>query len=385
MGWMSPTKRKGKKVKKESFSEAVESSLDAVLGPEVADAGKQTAGKAEGDTAVPVDQGGLGDQLQDETGILSEVEGTHRLVGGGKGDQNEVLSSYHGEKTTILSEMIPQYIDHSLTWKRVQKYLDDKAYEISRVISSSINFSVDLGIIFGSGLSALTERFSQRYEIPTADLDGWFKSPAAEEDERLVLGQLNGKGILIIPHRIHTYEGFNAAETTMPVRILRRLGARLLITTNAAGSISSKAPVGRLMVINDHISFLVDSPLRGLTDSHVSMRGAYNSDLIAQIHTISSHLNIRLGEGVYVALSGPEYETPAMATYLRRLGGDVVGMSTIPEVIMARYLGMKVLGISAVTNDAGSIFDHSDVLDEAEEMSQELDAVLAGLMASIRY
>jgi purine-nucleoside phosphorylase len=385
MGWMSPTKKKGKKKKPESFSEAVESSLDAVLGPEVTDTGKQTAGKAESDTAVPVDQSGLGDELQDEAGVLGEVEGTHRLVGGGKGDESEVLFSYHGEKTTILSEMIPQYIDHSLTWQRVQKYLDDKAYEISAVISSSINFSVDMGIIFGSGLSALTERFSQRFEIPTADLDGWFKSPSADDDERLVLGQLNGKGILIVPHRIHTYEGFNAAETTLPVRVLRKLGARLLITTNAAGSISSRAPVGRMMVINDHISFLVDSPLRGLPDSHVSLLGAYDSDLIAQAHMVSSHLNIRLGEGVYVAMSGPEYETPAMATYLRRLGGDVVGMSTVPEVIMARYLGMKVLAFSAVTNDAGSLFEHADVLEEAEGMSQELDAVLAGLMPSLRY
>jgi len=363
----------------------VESSLDAVFGPEVADAGKQTAGKAEGDTAVPVDQGGLGDELQGVTGVLGEVEGTHRLVGGGESDQGEVLFTYHGEKTTITSESMPQYINHSFTWQRVQKYLDDKAYEISAIISSSINFSLDMGIIFGSGLTALTERFSQRFEIPTNDLAGWPKSPSADEDERLILGQLNGKGILIIPRRIHTYQGFNAAETTLPVRVLRKLGARLLVTTNASGSISSKAPVGRLMLINDHINFMVDSPLRGLPDSHVSMLGAYNSDIISQAHTLSSRLNIRLGEGVYVALSGPEYETPAMATYLRRLGGDAVGMSTVPEVIMARYLGMKVLGISAVTNDAGAIFDHSDVLDEAEELSKDLDAVLAGLMPSLRY
>ncbi len=385
MGWMSPTKKRSKKAKPETFSEAVESSLDAMLGPEVTDAGKQVAGKPEGDPAVPVDQGGLGDQLQGESSVLGEVEGTHRLVGGRKSDESEVLFTYHGEKTTITSESMPQYLAHSHSWQRVQKYLDDKAYEISAIISSSINFSVDMGIIFGSGLTALTERFSQRFEIPTADLDGWLKSPDADEDERLILGQLNGKGILIVPRRIHTYEGFNAAETTLPVRVLKKLGARLLVTTNASGSISSKAPVGRLMLISDHINFMVDSPLRGLPDSHVSMLGAYNADLISQTHTLSSRLNIRLGEGVYVALGGPEYETPAMATYLRRLGGDAVGMSTVPEVIMARYLGMKVLGFSAVTNDAGTIFEHSDVLEEAEELSHDLDAVLAGLMPSLRY
>jgi purine-nucleoside phosphorylase len=214
-----------------------------------------------------------------------------------------------------------------------------------------------LGIILGSGLGSLADAAAAEVVIPYADIR--LPVPTASgHPGRLVLGRLEERPVVMMQGRVHVYEGYSAAEVTLSIRVLAALGVRLLIVTNAAGGITRTFRPGDLMIITDHINFMGTNPLVGPNDDALGPRfpdlsGAYDPDLVALALRAARDEGVPVREGVYLAVSGPSYETPAELTMMARWGADAVGMSTVPEVIAARHAGIRVLGISAITNVAG--------------------------------
>ena len=232
-----------------------------------------------------------------------------------------------------------------------------------------------VGIILGSGLGALAESVERDAEISYADIPHFPVSTAHGHAGRLMLGRLEGKPVAVMQGRAHLYEGCSLGEVTFPVRVLAALGVRTLVVTNAAGGVGRGLRAGDLMVITDHINFFGANPLIGPNDDALGPRfpdmgRAYDPDLVALALVAAREEKIPVRRGVYVGLSGPSYETPAEVAMLRRLGADAVGMSTVPEVIVARHAGLRVVGVSAIANAAGGAepTTHEEVLRAAREM-----------------
>jgi len=232
----------------------------------------------------------------------------------------------------------------------------------------------DLGIILGSGLGALADAAEVDAAVAYAEIPRFPVSTAAGHQGRLVLGRLEGKRVAIMQGRIHLYEGYTAQQVAFPVRVLAALGARTLVVTNAAGGIAREFRPGDLMVITDHINFTGTNPLVGPNDDALGprfpeMSRAYDPALVAAALQAARGEGIPVRQGIYVAVSGPSYETPAELAMMARWGADAVGMSTVPEVIAARHAGVRVVGISAITNAAGGEpATHEAVLRMAAEM-----------------
>jgi purine-nucleoside phosphorylase len=229
-----------------------------------------------------------------------------------------------------------------------------------------------LAIVLGSGLGGFAEELTGAIEIPYRDVPGWPASTAVGHAGKLVFGRINSVNVAVLAGRAHLYEGYSPAMVTFGVRVLGRLGVRTLVLTNAAGGINLALQRGGLVLISDHINLQGVSPLVGPNDDSIGprfpdMSEAYPMRLRQIARTTAAELGIELTEGVYAALLGPSYETPAEIRYLRSIGADLVGMSTVPEVIVANHMGMKVLAISCVTNMAAGILpqkiDHDDVLE----------------------
>ncbi|MDR0530933.1 MAG: purine-nucleoside phosphorylase [Oscillospiraceae bacterium] len=249
-----------------------------------------------------------------------------------------------------------------------------------------------LGIILGSGLGELGERLERAAAVPYGDIPGFRCSGAPGHKGRLLAGELAGRRVLCMQGRLHLYEGYSPAEVTFPVRVLRLLGVRTLIVTNAAGGIHTDFAVGDVMVIRDHINLMGGNPLAGLYlpefgERFFDMGEAYAPALRALAHEAAAGQGLALREGVYCAVMGPSYETPAEIRAFRALGADAVGMSTVPEVIAARGCGMRVLGLSLITNMAagvtGAALSGEEVLETGRRKAREMEALVAGIVGKL--
>jgi xanthosine phosphorylase len=242
-------------------------------------------------------------------------------------------------------------------------------------------FQPRLGIILGSGLGGLADALEDATVIHYRDLPGFPEPGVAGHGGRMVLGTLGGLPVASLQGRRHVYEGGDPGAMRAPVRALRRAGAQALLATNAAGSLRPENPPGSLMALSDHINMLGVSPLTGPNDDEIgprfpSLRDAYDPSLRGVLHQCADKLGIRLPEGVYLAAHGPSFETPAEIRAFRTLGADAVGMSTVPEVILARHCGLQVAAVSAITNLAegmgGEQLSHEQTLRNAEKAAGDL-------------
>jgi purine-nucleoside phosphorylase len=239
---------------------------------------------------------------------------------------------------------------------------------------------VKVAVIAGSGLSAVAERIEgERRPWTHPGID---RPPAPGHKMEIVEGTLGGVPALGFGGRLHFYQGYSMAETTEPVAQAHDWGAEVLFVTNATGSLRAELAAGEIALIRDHINLMGDNPLRG-TSEFVDLSEAYDAGLRRAARATAGGMGLRLPEVVYVGMAGPSFETPAEVRMLRMLGGDVAGMSTIPEVVMARRLGMRVLGLTVVANRAGAPATTEDVLMASEaraaEVADLLEAVAAGL------
>lgn len=262
-----------------------------------------------------------------------------------------------------------------------------QAYDLAaQFIRDSLpNPTGSIGIILGSGLGELGEKLQNRTAIPYKDIPGFAVSGAPGHKGILLSGELVGKRVLCMQGRLHRYEGYDYAQVIFPVRVMRLLGIKTLIVTNAAGGINPEYGVGDIMVMNDHINLMGGNPLAGLYDPafgdrFFDMGTAYTPALRRLAQTCAAQLGIRLREGVYLSVMGPSYETPAEIRAFRMLGADAVGMSTVPEVIAARGCGMEVLGLSLITNMAAGIttaaISGEDVLTVGRAKACDMEALV---------
>jgi purine-nucleoside phosphorylase len=249
-----------------------------------------------------------------------------------------------------------------------------------------------VGVVLGSGLGALADEVEPRVEIPYAQIPGWPVSTAIGHDGVLVLGTISGVPVALMRGRAHLYEGVGADRVVFGVRVLGRLGIGTLIVTNAAGGIDPGFSPGQLVLISDHINLQGTSPLVGPNDDSLGSRfpdlsDAYDAELRLRAHRAAEELGIHLGDGVYAAWLGPQFETPAEIRFMRAVGGDLAGMSTAQEVIAARHMGIRCLGISVVTNMAAGVLpekiDHEAVLEVGERAAGSLTALLRELVPTL--
>ncbi len=246
-----------------------------------------------------------------------------------------------------------------------------------------------IGVVLGSGLGAFADALEDRLETPYAQIPGWPASTAIGHAGKLVTGRIENTPVVVLAGRAHLYEGYTAAQVVFGIRELARRGVRSVVLTNAAGAINLSYRPGDLVLIADHINLLGANPLCGPNDDSLGprfpdMSEAYAADLRALAKAAAREQGIELQEGVYAAMPGPSYETPAEIRFLRIIGADLVGMSTVPETIAANHLGMKVLAISCVTNMAAGILprklDHREVLETGERVRGALAALLKSIV-----
>ncbi len=244
---------------------------------------------------------------------------------------------------------------------------------------------MSVGVILGSGLGSFADTLENRVEMPYSDIPGWPVSTAIGHAGKLVTGRLGALELIVAAGRAHLYEGYTAQQVAYPIRELARRGVTSLVITNAAGGINMSYKPGDLVLISDHINLMGVNPLTGPNDESFGprfpdMSEAYSSAYRAIAKEAGVALSLTLTEGVYAALPGPSYETPAEIRYLRTIGADLVGMSTVPEVIAANHMGIKVLGISCVTNMAAGILPqkltHSEVMETGDRVKDTLAALL---------
>jgi purine-nucleoside phosphorylase len=246
--------------------------------------------------------------------------------------------------------------------------------------------------VLGSGLGAFADEFSNAIRIPYAKIPHFPRSTAIGHAGQLVIGEVEGVIVAGMQGRVHLYEGYSVKDVAFPIRVFARMGVRAVILTNAAGGIQRELTQGQLVVITDHINLQGVNPLSGANDENFGgrfpdMSVPYDNKFREMALAQGRKLGTKLGEGVYAALAGPSYETPAEIRYLRAIGADLVGMSTVPEVIAARHNGLRVLGISCVTNAAAGVLDqpldHKEVLETAERVKGQFIALLRGVIPEI--
>jgi purine-nucleoside phosphorylase len=246
----------------------------------------------------------------------------------------------------------------------------------------------EIGLILGSGLGVLADEIENPVKIPYEEIPNFPVSTVEGHAGQLVFGTLKGANVVAMQGRFHFYEGYDMKKVTFPVRVLKEMGVKTIIVTNAAGGVNESFEPGDLMIISDHINNMGTSPLIGPNDSDLGVRfpdmsQAYSRELRALAKKAASELGIKVQEGVYVGNTGPAYETPAEVRLARVLGGDAVGMSTVPEVIVANHAGMKVLGISCISNMAAGILDQPLSHDEVMETTEKVKANFLNLVKKI--
>jgi purine-nucleoside phosphorylase len=265
------------------------------------------------------------------------------------------------------------------------------------LIRSKTTLQPAVGLVLGSGLGSLAETITDAVRIPYQNIPGWPQSTVHGHTGQLVIGYLEGQPVVAQQGRAHFYEGYTLEQVTFPIRVMHFLGVKTVILTNAAGGLNHNYRVGDLMMLNDHINFVGmtgSNPLMGPNDETIGPRflgmvHTYDKDLRVIAQHVAQEAGITLHEGVYVWLSGPSFETPAEIRMLRTIGGDAVGMSTVPEVLVARHAGMRVLACSGITNEAIDSVDanmetnHEEVLDAGKILVPKLTTILKGVLRSL--
>lgn len=229
-----------------------------------------------------------------------------------------------------------------------------KIQETAEFLKAKMTTHPETAIILGTGLGSLVNEITDKYEIEYKDIPNFPLSTVEGHSGKLIFGKLGNKEIMAMQGRFHYYEGYSMKEVTFPVRVMRELGIKTLFVSNAAGGMNPDFRIGDLMIINDHINMFPEHPLRGKNipygDRFPDMSKAYSPELISMAKEIAAEKGIRVVEGVYLGTQGPTFETPAEYVMFHRMGGDAVGMSTVPEVIVARHCGIRVFGISVITD-----------------------------------
>jgi purine-nucleoside phosphorylase len=264
--------------------------------------------------------------------------------------------------------------------------------EAAAFIKKETNITPQIGLILGSGLGVLADLIEEPIVIDYSRIPHFPVSTVEGHAGELVVGSIKGKQVLMMKGRFHAYEGYGAETVSFPVRVMKELGVQTLIVTNAAGGINESYQVGDLMVITDHLNMTFRNPLIGPNDSALGVRfpdmsEAYSKRLRKLAHDVAATQDFKLQEGVYVGLLGPNYETPAEIRMFRTLGGDSVGMSTVPEVIVARHAGIEVLGFSCISNMASGILDqplsHSEVMETTEKVKPKFLKLVLGIIEAL--
>ncbi|HSD08241.1 purine-nucleoside phosphorylase [Flavobacterium sp.] len=265
----------------------------------------------------------------------------------------------------------------------------DKVQETVSYIKEKINFDPEYGIILGSGLGGFTEEIAIDYILPYNEIPNFPVSTVQGHNGVLVFGKVGDKKVIAMQGRFHYYEGYSMKEVTFPVRVMKYLGVEKLIVSNASGGVNSNFRVGSIMIIKDHINFMPEHPLRGKNDERfgprfVNMSQPYSVDLIEKAKNIAQDLNIEIHEGIYLGLQGPTFETLAEYKMVKILGADCVGMSTVPEVIVARHMELETFGVSVITDmgDEESILSisHDEVLEAAKSAEPNVRALIRELI-----
>ena len=260
----------------------------------------------------------------------------------------------------------------------------EKIQETAAYLKGKMHTSPETAIILGTGLGSLANEITEKYEINYSDIPNFPVSTVEGHSGKLIFGKLGNKDIMAMQGRFHYYEGYSMKEVTFPVRVMRELGIKTLFVSNASGGTNADFEIGDLMIITDHINFFPEHPLRGKNIEYgprfPDMTEAYPHRLREKAHQAAGALGFACKEGVYAIFPGPCYETAAEIRAYEHLGADAIGMSTVPEVIAANYLGMAVLGIACITNMATGIarekHSHQEVLRIANESSQKLCALV---------
>jgi len=262
-------------------------------------------------------------------------------------------------------------------YERIQQAVD--------FIKGKSSLIPEVGVVLGSGLGEFADQVKEKSIVEYADIPHFKKVSVAGHAGRLVLGWIGGSAVAVLQGRYHYYEGHNVSDVVFPMRVLCKLGAKSLLLTNAAGGINRELQPGHLMVIRDHINLMGINPLRGANDERLGprfpdMSAVYDSKFQDVIAAAQKEIGLAAKRGVYLALSGPSYETPAEIRMLAALGADAVGMSTVPEAICARHMGVRVAGISCITNLAAGIsaqpLSHQEVTETAERVKNDFIRLL---------
>lgn len=267
----------------------------------------------------------------------------------------------------------------------------ESAKQSAEYIQSKLKVTPEIGLILGSGLGILADEIEDAVAIPYSEIPNFPVSTVHGHAGQLVIGRLSGKTVIAMQGRFHHYEGYTMDKVTFPVRVMKLLGVEKLIVTNAAGGVNQGFTPGDLMLITDHINFM-SNPLIGANDERFGprfpdMSTAYDKEFQQLARKVAADLNITIQQGVYLGLTGPTYETPAEIRMIRTLGGDAVGMSTVPEVIVANHSSMRVLGISCITNMAAGILDqplnHEEVIETTEKVKSTFLLYVKELVKSL--
>lgn len=268
----------------------------------------------------------------------------------------------------------------------------DKA---TNYIQASIDIQPKIGLILGSGLGSLADSIQDPVILPYAEIPSWPVSTVVGHAGRLVIGQLEGKDTLVMQGRVHFYEGYSITQVGLPVRVMQRLGIEVLIVTNAAGAVNPDFSPGDIMLITDHINLPGMAGLNPLYGPNLEefgprfpdMSQAYDRKLQQLAREVAKEQSLKLHEGVYIFLSGPSFETPADLRFLRAIGVDAVGMSTVPEVTVAHHGGTRIMGISGISNkanlDGNTVTTHEEVLEAGKIIVPKLTSLLRGVLQKL--
>ena len=267
--------------------------------------------------------------------------------------------------------------------------------EAADVIRKRTQHKPKIALILGSGLGGLADAVAQPDIIPYGEIPYWYRSTIEGHIGRLVIGNLEDKPVLVMQGRSHYYEGITISQVGFPIRVMQRLGIEILIVTNAAGATNPAYAPGDLMLITDHIALMAMAglnPLRGpnlneLGPRFPDMSQAYDREMLQLARQVGKERKVEFHEGVYICLAGPSFEGPADLRFLRTIGADAVGMSTVPEVIAARHGGTRVLGISGISNkanlDGNTITSHAEVLEAGKLLVPKLTAIISGVIRAL--
>ena len=272
----------------------------------------------------------------------------------------------------------------------------NKAYEklvrCEKIIREKTDFEPEVALVLGSGLGGYASNMDVRCEVPYSGIEGFPVSTVPGHDGRFLFGYVKGVPVVAMKGRIHYYEGYDMTDIVLPVRLMGMLGAKTLVLTNAAGGINMDFTPGDLMIIKDHISAFVPSPLRGenldeLGPRFPDMSKIYDRGLMEYLRASAAENGFEMKEGVYLQFQGPNFETPTEIKMFRGLGADAVGMSTVCEAIAARHMGLRIAAVSCITNMAAGILDqplsHEEVQETADKVADKFEKLITGLIARI--